>query len=53
MADEVAQGVFNIVDYSAVSFPTGVFVDQELDKAAAGGSPLSQVDAEIQSECEC
>jgi amidase len=44
--------VFNILDYSAVSFPSGIEADQQLDKAESGTKPLSQVDAQIQAECE-
>jgi hypothetical protein len=44
--------VFNILDYSAVSFPSGVYADKQLDKAESGTKPLSQVDAQIQAECE-
>ena len=44
--------MFNILDYSAVSFPCGIDADKELDKAESGTKPLSQVDAQIQAECE-
>jgi len=44
--------VFNILDYSAVSFPSGIEADKQLDKAESGTKPLSQVDAQIQAECE-
>ena len=44
--------MFNILDYSAVSFPCGIDADKELDKADSGTKPLSQVDAQIQAECE-
>jgi amidase len=44
--------VFNILDYSAVSFPSGIYADKQLDKAESGTKPLSQVDAQIQAECE-
>ncbi|KAI4747076.1 acetamidase [Aureobasidium sp. EXF-12298] len=43
-------GVFNILDYSAVSFPCGIEADKQLDKAESGTKPLSQVDAQIQAE---
>ncbi|THX94268.1 acetamidase [Aureobasidium pullulans] len=45
-------GVFNILDYSAVSFPCGTYADSELDKAETGIKTLSQMDAQIQAECE-
>ena len=44
--------MFNILDYSAVSFPCGIEADKQLDKAESGTKPLSQVDAQIQAECE-
>ncbi|KAM0337126.1 hypothetical protein ACHAPQ_003401 [Fusarium lateritium] len=34
-------GVFNVVDYSAVSFPAGVSVDKDVDKLEASYQPLS------------
>ncbi|KAH0275810.1 acetamidase, partial [Aureobasidium melanogenum] len=43
-------GVFNILDYSAVSFPSGIEADKQLDKAESGTEPLSQIDAQIQAE---
>lgn len=44
--------MFNILDYSAVSFPSGIEANKELDKAKSGTKLLSQVDAQIQAECE-
>jgi hypothetical protein len=44
--------VFNILDYSAVSFPSGIYANKQLDKAESGTKPLSEVDAQIQAECE-
>ena len=41
-------GVFNILDYSCVSFPTGITVDKELDTVAKDYNPLNDLDAEIQ-----
>lgn len=38
-------GVFNILDYSAVSFPTGLHVDKELDVVPPDFKPLSDMDA--------
>ncbi|KAF1356627.1 fatty-acid amide hydrolase [Delphinella strobiligena] len=43
-------GVFNIVDYSSISFPTGVSVNKTLDVEESGRQPMSEVDAEIQKE---
>ncbi|KAF5662235.1 general amidase [Fusarium heterosporum] len=34
-------GVFNVVDYSAVSFPTGINVDKDLDKLESSYQSLS------------
>lgn len=47
-------GVFNILDYSAVSFPCGVRVDENVDRAYPDQRPpLSELDAQVQSSCEC
>ncbi|KAF2476096.1 acetamidase-like protein [Lindgomyces ingoldianus] len=43
-------GVYNIVDYAAVSFPSGVFADKDKDKAIANHTPLSDTCKEIHSE---
>ncbi|KAF2400842.1 amidase [Trichodelitschia bisporula] len=41
-------GVFNVLDYTALSFPSGVTAHRELDRAAAEAhAPLSDVCAEI------
>jgi len=43
-------GVFNVLDYSATSFPTGIDADSALDKMRDRPAPLSDTDAEIQRE---
>ncbi|KAL1956424.1 hypothetical protein VTO42DRAFT_7310 [Malbranchea cinnamomea] len=43
-------GVYNILDYSCLSFPSKVTVDQAVDVSAAGETPLSEVDGLIQQE---
>ncbi|KAF1811872.1 amidase [Eremomyces bilateralis CBS 781.70] len=44
-------GVYNVLDYAATSFPTGLSVDQDADKATgAGFKPLTSIDEEINSE---
>ena len=40
-------GVFNILDYSAVSFPTGLYADKELDKPSIH-TPLGEMDEACQ-----
>lgn len=45
-------GVYNIVDYSAVSFPTGLYVDQAVDVVSSDHKPLSEIDATTQREYE-
>lgn len=46
-------GVFNILDYSCVSFPTGILADKDIDKPMKDGyKPLSDDCAAIHSECE-
>jgi amidase len=37
-------GVFNILDYSAVSFPTGLLVDKEVDTVPSDFKALSEID---------
>jgi len=37
-------GVFNILDYSAVSFPTGLHADKNLDSVPGDFKPLSEID---------
>ncbi|KAE8412438.1 amidase signature domain-containing protein [Aspergillus pseudocaelatus] len=46
-------GVFNILDYSAVSFPCGVKASKALDTSYHGHKALSDVDARIQHDCTC
>ncbi|KAL4889615.1 amidase signature domain-containing protein [Aspergillus ambiguus] len=43
-------GVFNILDYPAVSFPCGVNSDRSVDAAYANHTPLSPVDAQVQGD---
>ncbi|KAF2677776.1 amidase [Lentithecium fluviatile CBS 122367] len=43
-------GVFNVVDYSAVSFPCGVAADKERDQPIASHSPLSPSCKEVHDE---
>lgn len=45
-------GVFNILDYSVVSFPCGVNADKEVDKLEPGFSALSDTDADVQKDCQ-
>ncbi|EHY60683.1 hypothetical protein HRR83_000452 [Exophiala dermatitidis] len=42
--------IWNILDYSAVNFPSGVAVDKNQDTVPADFSPLSELDKEINSE---
>ncbi|KAK2740133.1 hypothetical protein FQN57_006248 [Myotisia sp. PD_48] len=43
-------GVYNILDYSCVSFPCNVNVDQAVDVPATSEAPLSETDALVQNE---
>ncbi|OCL12251.1 amidase [Glonium stellatum] len=43
-------GVFNIVDYAAVSFPCGVIADKEIDRPKPSHRPLSELDKEIRAD---
>lgn len=45
-------GVYNVLDYPAVSFPCGVHSDKSIDAAYVNHSPLSEVDARVQQECK-
>jgi amidase len=45
-------GVFNIVDYAAVSFPCGVTVGKEIDRSKPRHRPHSDLDKEIHAECK-
>ncbi len=40
--------VFSVLDYSSVSFPSGLCADKELDKGLANHSTLSEIDAQVQ-----
>lgn len=39
--------VFNVVDYPAMAFPTGLSVDPSVDAASGGFVPLSKADQEV------
>jgi amidase len=43
--------LFNLLDYPAVSFPSGVLSDKDLDTAYAHYHPMSELDAQIQNDC--
>lgn len=46
-------GVFNVLDYSCVSFPTGMLADKDVDKPRRDGyKPLSKDCEEIHAECK-
>lgn len=45
-------GVYNVLDYSCMSFPTGFTVDAQVDKAPSDYKPMTDLDATIQSECK-
>jgi hypothetical protein len=45
-------GVYNVVDYSAVSFPTGVVVDKTKDKPAANVKAQSEYCQEARDSCK-
>lgn len=45
-------GVYNVLDYPATSFPSGVYADKELDMPNKE-EPFGEVDADIQKECKC
>ncbi|KAL2813849.1 amidase signature domain-containing protein [Aspergillus granulosus] len=43
-------GVFNVLDYPAVSFPCGVKTDKDIDVPYVDHQPLSDTDAQIQRD---
>ncbi|KAJ0423035.1 amidase signature domain-containing protein [Aspergillus carlsbadensis] len=43
-------GVFNVLDYPAVSFPCGVVTDKDVDGGYVDHAPLSDTDAQIQGD---
>lgn len=45
-------GIWNILDYAAVNFPSGFTVDKNQDRVPEDFSPLSDLDKEINDECE-
>jgi amidase len=45
-------GIWNILDYSAVTFPSGFVVDKAIDGWSSGFVPMSQLDTETHDECE-
>lgn len=44
-------GVYNVVDYSAVSFPSGVTVDKERDRPG-NHEPLSDICKTVHANCK-
>lgn len=46
-------GIWNILDYSAVNFPSGITVDRHIDRldTTSVSSPLSKDDKFVQTEC--
>jgi amidase len=45
-------GVFNVLDYSACSFPTGLTVDAKTDVATHDGEPLNSFDSDVRTKCK-
>lgn len=45
-------GVYNVLDYSAISFATGFSVDKNIDKIDPGYESLGPICKEINEECE-
>jgi amidase len=46
-------GVYNVVDYSAVSFPTGLAVDKTKDKPVQGSEAQSEYCKATRDSCKC
>jgi amidase len=45
-------GVYNVVDYAAVSFPCGVSVDKAVDKHASDYKPQSDYCQDAYNSCK-
>src|ERR1700759_5497529 len=45
-------GIFNVLDYSACSFPTGLTVNAEVDTQYHDSEPLSPFDEPVRKKCE-
>lgn len=45
-------GVFNVLDYSSVSFPTGVLGEKEIDVPVEDHEPLSDICKTTHAECK-
>jgi hypothetical protein len=46
-------GIFNVLDYAACSFPSGLTANFEKDTMANNGEPLSTLDSEVRDKCMC
>lgn len=45
--------MFNVLDYSCISFPTGLTVDKSVDTPLGDSyKPMTDLDSQIQSECK-
>lgn len=45
-------GVFNVLDYSSVSFPTGILGEREVDVPVKDHEPLSDICKTTHAECK-
>lgn len=45
-------GVFNVLDYPAVSFPCGVSADKIIDAAYPSDESLGKIDEQIRKDCK-
>jgi amidase len=45
-------GIWNVLDYTALSFPTGITADKNLDAYPADFKSMGELDTEIQGKCE-
>lgn len=44
-------GVWNVLDYSAVSFPVGITAHRDVDVSSKDQKPLSDICAAVQDSC--
>ena len=45
-------GVYNVLDYAAISFPTGLTVDKSVDQLDAAFMPVSETDKKVAASCK-
>jgi amidase len=44
-------GIWNILDYTAISFPSGLTADKDIDLLPPNQDTFSELDREVQNKC--